>query len=66
MILKPEQKLEELKYEYIRLQGDLEKIESTGNSPEKMIAQLHKLEEEIRTLRKEIRTRDIVEDINEK
>ncbi len=61
-----QQKLEELKYDYIRLQGDLEKIESTGNSPEKMIAQLHQLENEMHDLKKEIRARQSLEDLDEK
>ncbi|CAD2072452.1 SE1832 family protein [Phocicoccus pinnipedialis] len=57
-----EQKLKELKYDYIRLQGDLEKIESTGHSPEKMIAKLHDIEDEMRNLKKEIRARQSLED----
>lgn len=61
-----EQKLEELKYDYIRLQGDLEKIESTGNGPEKMIAKLHQLEDEMRDLKKEIRARQSLEALDEK
>lgn len=61
-----EQKLEELKYDYIRLQGDLEKIESTGNNPEKMISKLHQLEDEMRDLKKEIRARQSLEDLDEK
>ena len=61
-----EQKLEELKYDYIRLQGDLEKTESTGNSPEKMIAKLHQLEDEMRDLKKEIRARQSLEALDEK
>jgi len=61
-----EQKLEELKYDYIRLQSDLEKIESTGNNPEKMIANLHQLEDEMRDLKKKIRARQSLEDLDEK
>ncbi|CAM4141410.1 SE1832 family protein [Abyssicoccus albus] len=47
-----EQQLIELKDEYVRIQGDLEKVESTGNDTTKLQAQLVRIEEEIKALRK--------------
>lgn len=38
-----ESQLQELKYEYVHLQGDLEKIESTGHPTSKMTDRLHEL-----------------------
>ncbi|WP_186365501.1 SE1832 family protein [Salinicoccus cyprini] len=48
-------RLEELKNEYIRIQGDLEKLESTGNSTSKMEERLVQIETEIAQTKKEIR-----------
>ncbi|WP_017547641.1 SE1832 family protein [Salinicoccus carnicancri] len=40
-------KLLELKNEYVRIQGDLEKLESTGNNTSKMEERLAVIEQEI-------------------
>lgn len=48
-------KLLELKNEYIRIQGDLEKLESTGNSTSKMEERLVKIEQEISETKATIR-----------
>jgi septal ring factor EnvC (AmiA/AmiB activator) len=42
-----EYKLQELKHDYVRVQGDLEKVESTGHNTDKLEAQLHSIEDEI-------------------
>ncbi|WP_168161307.1 MULTISPECIES: SE1832 family protein [Nosocomiicoccus] len=49
------QHLETLKYDYIRIQGDLEKIESTGQAPDKMLKQLESLEREIKETKDKIK-----------
>ena len=43
--------VEELKMEYIRIQGDIEKLESTGHSIEKLEARLAEIENELKNLR---------------
>lgn len=48
-------RLKELKNEYIQIQGDLEKLESTGNSTSKMEERLVQIEMEISKTKKEIR-----------
>lgn len=45
------QQLAELKLEYIRIQGDIEKLESTGHSIEKLEARLGDIEDELKALR---------------
>jgi ribosomal protein L29 len=45
------QKLAELKMEYIRIQGDIEKLESTGHSIEILEARLAEIENELKSLR---------------
>ena len=50
-----ESKLQELKYEYVHLQGDLEKIESTGHPTKKMTDRLAALEKEIKEVRQAIK-----------
>lgn len=50
-----ESKLQELKYEYAHLQGDLEKIESTGHPTKKMTDRLATLEKEIKEVRQAIK-----------
>lgn len=52
-----ESKLQELKYDYIHLQGDLEKIESTGQPTSKMTDRLHELEMEIKEVRKALKNK---------
>ncbi|WP_271398387.1 SE1832 family protein [Salinicoccus roseus] len=48
-------RLKELKNEYVQIQGDLEKLESTGNSTSKMEERLSQIEKEIAHTKKEIR-----------
>ena len=50
-----ESRLQELKYEYVHLQGDLEKIESTGQPTQKMTDRLRALEEEIKEVRQALK-----------
>lgn len=49
------QHLESLKYDYVRIQGDLEKIESTGHSPQKMLEKLESIEQEIKETKEKIK-----------
>lgn len=46
-----QQKIDELKMEYVRIQGDIEKLESTGHSIEKLEERLSVIEEELSTYR---------------
>ncbi|WP_175638689.1 SE1832 family protein [Metabacillus schmidteae] len=46
-----QQKIEDLKMEYSRIQGDMEKLESTGHSIEKLEEKLSFIEEELSTYR---------------
>jgi prefoldin subunit 5 len=46
--------LTELKQEYVRLQGDIEKVQSTGNHADKLEARLHELEDAIRDVREQL------------
>ncbi|GEQ05678.1 SE1832 family protein [Staphylococcus gallinarum] len=48
------QKLIELKHDYVRLQGDLEKRESVNQQTDPLLKQLDELEHEIATVRSEI------------
>lgn len=48
------EKLAELKYDYVRLQGDLEKRESVNQQVDPLIRQLEEIEKEIATVRSEI------------
>lgn len=48
-------KLLELKNEYVRIQGDLEKLESTGNNTSKMEERLAGIEQEISETKAAIR-----------
>lgn len=50
-----ESRLQELKYEYVHLQGDLEKIESTGQPTQKMTDRLRVLEKEIKEVRQALK-----------
>lgn len=52
-----ESKLQELKYDYMHLQNDLEKIESTGNPTSKMTDRLHELEQEIKEVRQALKNK---------
>lgn len=52
-----ESKLQELKYEYVHLQGDLEKIESTGHPNAKMTDRLHDLEQQIKEVRQALKNK---------
>jgi len=45
------QKIEELKMEYIKIQGDIEKLESTGHSIDKLEAKLSEIEKDLTTYR---------------
>jgi ribosomal protein L29 len=47
-------KIDELKMEYIRIQGDIEKLESTGHSIEKLEARLIDIEEELSNYRSQL------------
>lgn len=49
-----QQKMEELKMEYIRIQGDIEKLESTGHSIDKLEARLVNIEAELSKCRSEL------------
>ncbi|MGM7723271.1 SE1832 family protein [Metabacillus sp. Hm71] len=42
------QKISELKMEYIRIQGDIEKLESTGHSITKLEERLQEIEAELK------------------
>ncbi|ULG72138.1 SE1832 family protein [Macrococcus brunensis] len=46
--------LTELKHEYVRIQGDIEKVQSTGNSADKLEERLIELEHEIREIREQL------------
>ncbi|MFV5902218.1 SE1832 family protein [Staphylococcus gallinarum] len=48
------QKLIELKHDYVRLQGDLEKRESVNQQTDPLLKQLDELEQEIAAARSEI------------
>lgn len=48
------QQLSELKYDYIRIQNDLEKRESTGQATDLLEKQLVKIEEEISKVRAQL------------
>ncbi|MBI5974642.1 SE1832 family protein [Staphylococcus canis] len=50
-----EDQLEELKLDYIRLQGDLEKRESTSQAVDPLIQQLESIEKQISELRTQLR-----------
>lgn len=47
-----EQKIAELKMDYIRIQGDIEKLESVGHDPSKAEQMLENIEKELSDLRK--------------
>ncbi|MDQ0268503.1 SE1832 family protein [Cytobacillus purgationiresistens] len=47
-----EAQMTELKMDYIRLQDDIEKLESFGRSVEKQEARMQEIEEELRNLHK--------------
>ncbi|WP_165885520.1 SE1832 family protein [Staphylococcus chromogenes] len=49
-----EAQLQELKMDYVRLQGDLEKRESTGQRVDPLIQQLEALENEIANIRQQL------------
>jgi len=49
-----QQKIDELKMEYVRIQGDIEKLESTGHSVDKLEERLSLIEETLSTHRKEL------------
>ena len=48
------EKLAELKYDYVRLQGDLEKRESVNQQFDPLLRQLEDIEKEIASVRSEI------------
>ncbi|MDO5375346.1 SE1832 family protein [Staphylococcus rostri] len=50
------QQLEELKMDYVRLQGDLEKRESTAQQVDPLIKQLEAIEQQIAEVRAKLRT----------
>lgn len=49
-----EQRMLELKQDYIRIQGDMEKLESVGRNTDKMEQQLIAIEKEIADLRQKL------------
>ncbi|KKI56364.1 SE1832 family protein [Staphylococcus pasteuri] len=49
-----ESKLTELKYDYTRLQGDLEKRESLNQNIDPLVNQLEEIEKEMANVRKQI------------
>ncbi|WP_176721243.1 SE1832 family protein [Staphylococcus saprophyticus] len=48
------EKLAELKYDYVQLQGDLEKRESVNQQVDPLVKQLEEIEKEIASVRSEI------------
>lgn len=46
-----QQKIDELKMKYIKIQGDIEKLESTGHSVERLEERLSVIEEELSSCR---------------
>lgn len=50
-----EYKLKELKYDYVRVQGDLEKVENTGHNTEPLEKQLVSIENEIAETKNKIK-----------
>ncbi|PGT81061.1 MULTISPECIES: SE1832 family protein [Bacillaceae] len=50
-----QQIIDELKMEYIRVQGDIEKLEATGHSTEKLESKLLELEEELSKIRTQLK-----------
>lgn len=44
----------ELKQEYVRIQGDIEKMESTGHRPSKLEERLAQIEAQIKDLRERL------------
>ncbi|MCE5038670.1 SE1832 family protein [Staphylococcus auricularis] len=52
------QQLIELKQDYVRLQDDLDKRESTGQDVDPLIRQLDAIEQQIAELRSEIRQKE--------
>lgn len=50
-----EYKVKELKHDYVRIQGDLEKLENTGHNTVPLEKQLVKLENEIAETKDKIR-----------
>lgn len=49
-----ESKIAELKMDYVRIQGDIEKLESTGNGVSKAEELLIRIEKELRELNEEL------------
>lgn len=49
-----EERMLELKMDYARIQGDIEKLESTGKTVRPLERQLTAIEEELRELRKQL------------
>ncbi|HEY9577150.1 MAG TPA: SE1832 family protein [Pseudobacillus sp.] len=49
-----ESKIAELKMDYIRVQGDIEKLESTGNGVTKAEEQLIRMEKELQELNEKL------------
>ncbi len=52
--MKLEQQLESLKFDYVRLQNDLEKRESTSQQVEPLIKQLEDIEHQISKIRTQL------------
>jgi hypothetical protein len=50
-----EYKLKELKHDYVRIQADLEKVESTGHNTDSLERQLLNIEDEITEMKNKIR-----------
>ncbi|MFB5663842.1 SE1832 family protein [Alteribacillus sp. HJP-4] len=49
------EKLDYLKMDYVRLQGDVEKLESIGGNADAAIKQMEEIEEEIRLVNQRLR-----------
>jgi hypothetical protein len=48
--------LDDLKIDYLRLQGDLEKLETTGHSTAPLEKQLKTIEENMRSIREQLKS----------
>ncbi|WP_251517979.1 MULTISPECIES: SE1832 family protein [Staphylococcus] len=51
-------KLEELKYDYVRLQNDLDKRESVNQDVDPLVRQLDEIEQEMASVRSEMRQQE--------
>ncbi|WEG11835.1 SE1832 family protein [Pullulanibacillus sp. KACC 23026] len=49
-----EERIAELKMDYIRIQGDMEKLETTGRTVRPLERELKAIEDELKTLRNQL------------